>query len=490
MKKSTLIFLALGISFILFPLFSDSLGVGQDKNIFGAAQILSVEIGIVFILIGVGLQTIPPLTPPVLGRLGGGVEVLGKVLETPILFLLIATFLLLYILFFISPLFLTEIHIQYFQKYIPNAWTPYIGFDVEMTVSHINAWLSEGVSPYADGIVPYTPFALALFTPFIILGYPAYYSVLTLITVFSYVVSVFWLPLYFLRKKEYGILALLGVVGLFSYGFQFELERGQFNVIAFFFILLAIYIFHYQYKYRYFAYLFFIIAVQLKLYPIIFIVMLVRDWRDIKNNLKRFLALIALNFSLLFVLGYQLFSNFMEQIFKRANMQSSRYEDLSISGFGYFLSEETQIIATKYAGLIEKIFLFLFLGVIFAIIYHLYKKNQKGFNPYLFLLSTIGALIIPAASFDYKLTILVVPMMLFLYNLPRPTSTKSKMIYTLFIITLSLAYWSTLYPYEFNQVKPIYLSRNSTALLTIFFSSTFLYFFLQGKFDNIKNSQE
>jgi len=218
--------------------------------------------------------------------------------------------------------------------------------------------------------------------------------------------------------------------------------------------------------------------------------MLVRDWRDIKNNLKRFIALAMLNFSLLFVLGNKLFSDFMEQIFKRANMQSSRYEDLSISGFSYFLSEEAQIISTKYAGLIEKNFLILFIGIILAIIFHFYKKNQKGFNPYLFLIVTIGALMIPAASFDYKLTILVVPMMLLLYNLPRPASAKRRAIYTLFIIMLSLAYWSTLYPYEFNQVKPIYLSRNSTALLTIFFSSTFLYFFLQGKYNNIKNSQE
>lgn len=486
MKKSTLIFLALGIFFVLFPLFSDSLGAGQDENIFGAAQILSVEIGIIFVLIGVGAQTIKE-DKKSKKEIG---QVLEKILDLPVFFWLLISFLFLYILFFIFPLFLTEIHIQYFQKYIPNAWTPYIGFDVEMTVSHINAWLSEGISPYADGIVPYTPFALALFTPFIILGYPAYYKVLTLITILSYAVSVFWLPLAFLRKKEYGILALLGVVGLFSYGFQFELERGQFNVIAFFFILLAIYIFHYQHKYRYFAYVFFIIAVQLKLYPIIFIVMFVRDWREIKNNLKRFLALATLNFSLLFVLGYQLFYDFMEQIFKRANMQSSRYEDLSISGFSYYLSEEAQIIATKYAGIIENIFLLLFLSVIFAIIFQLYKKNQKGFNPYLFLIATIGALMIPAASFDYKLTILVVPMMLFLYNLPRPTSPKRKAIYTLFIITLSLAYWSTLYPYEFNQVKPIYLSRNSTALLTIFFSSTFLYFFLQGKCHNTKNLKE
>jgi len=249
MKKSTLIFLALGIFFILFPLFSDSFGAGQAGNIFGAAQILSIEIGIAFIIIGVGLQTIKSEKKEFS-------NIFGKILEIPMIFWLITTFLLLYILFFISPIFLTETHIQYFQKYIPNAWTPYIGFDVEMTVSHINTWLTDGVSPYADGIVPYTPFALALFTPFIILGYPTYYKVLTLITILSYAVSVFWLPLYFLRKKEYGILALLGVVGLFSYGFQFELERGQFNVIAFFFILLAIYIYHYQHKYRYFAYIF------------------------------------------------------------------------------------------------------------------------------------------------------------------------------------------------------------------------------------------
>ena len=57
------------------------------------------------------------------------------------------------------------------------------------------------------------------------------------------------------------------VTGLTSHGLQFELERGQFNVVAISLCLLAVYIFHYQVKYRHFGYLLFLVAVQLKVYP-------------------------------------------------------------------------------------------------------------------------------------------------------------------------------------------------------------------------------
>ena len=488
MKRSSLAFIAIGISLILFSFSSDLIGVGKDANILGAAQIAGIELGVILTIIGVGLLRIKTNLKSKKQR--SLEQIFTWFLDIPILFWLVITFFLLFIFFFISPVFFSEIKIQYFTKYIPNAWTPHIGFDIRTTVEHINAWLTEGVSPYADGIVPYTPFTLALFTPFIILGYPVYYKVLTLLTIISYGISTFLLPSYILRKKEYSILIFLGITGLFSYGFQFELERGQFNVIAFLLSLLAIYIFHYKHEYRFFAYIFFSIAVQLKLYPIIFIVMLVQDWQDWKNNIKRFVGLGFANFALLFVMGYQLFLDFIEQIGNRAAMQSSRYEDLSISGFSYYLSEEVKIISTEYAGVIEKILFILLIGTILAIIIHLYRKGKTGFNPYLFLATTIGALIIPAASFDYKLTILIVPMIILLSNLPQPEHKRGKILFSFLILLISLAYWSTLYPYEVNEVKPFFLSRNSMALLIIFFSTIPLYLLEKGKYHNISSPQE
>ena len=487
-KRSPLLFILLGILSILFFTLMDTLGIGKDGDVLGAAQILGIEFGIILLLIGIGLFTVKPSKEKRIKEYMG--SIFRQILDMPVFFWVLIAFFILYLFFFIPPMFFSEIKIQYFYKYIPDAWTPHIGFDIKMTVSHINDWLTKGISPYADGIVPYTPLTLALFIPFIILGYPAYYKLLTLITIISYILATFLIPLFISNKKEYGILALLGTVGLFSYGFQFELERGQFNIIAFALTLFAIYIFHYKYKFRYFAYLFFSLAIQLKLYPAIFIIMFVKDWRDWKNNSIRFIGLGVLNIALLFVLGYQLFVDFIDQIGNRAAMQSSRYEDLSISGFSYYLSEEAKIISTQYAGIIEKIVLLLFVGVILGIIIHLYRKGKKGFNPFLFLVTTISALMIPAASFDYKLSILVVPMIIILSNLSTPEHRNKKIIFIFFTLLISLAYWSTLYPYEVNELKPLFLSRNSTALLIIFFSIIPLYLLQKGEYHNIAPPQE
>ena len=385
-------------------------------------------------------------------------------------------------------MFFSKIKIQYFYKYVPDAWTIRLGFDIETTVTHINDWLTKGTSPYSSGIVPYTPLTLALFTPFIIFGYPGYFKLISLITLLSYILATLVMPLYILKKRKSGTLLLLGTLGLFSYGFQFEIERGQFNMVAFGLCLFAIYLFHYQHKFRYFAYFLFSIAVQLKLYPVIFIVMLIMDWRDWKNNLRRILGLGVFNFLLLFVLGYQMFLDFMRQITDRQlNFQSSRYEDLSISGFTYYLSEGGLGIPIKNANLIGTLILVLFGIILIAIIVHQCKNRIDGLNPYLLMVCTIGALMIPAASFDYKLPILVAPMIILLSSMPSINSTYKKIATTVLIIFMSIAYWSTLYPFD---VKSPAFYRNSPALLTILFATSVLYFLMNGKFENIITKTE
>ena len=485
-RKSGFWLILLGALCVLFSILVDALKPGNDQGGLGAVQILGIELGILLIVVGAGFFTIKHNKTKFTKE--QVIAALHKIVDMPPIFWVMLTFLALYLLFFVSPMFFSKIKIQYFYKYIPDAWTTRLGFDIETTVTYINNWLTRGISPYSDGIVPYTPLTLAIFTPFIILGYPAYYKFLTLITFASYILATFLIPMYIVQKQRWGTLLLLGVIGLFSYGLQFEIERGQFNMVAFAACLFAIYIFHYQHKYRYFAYLLFLLAVQLKLYPAIFILMLIRDWRDWKNNLRRMLSLGVFNFLLLFVMGYQLFLDFMKQITSRQlNLQSSRLEDLSISGFTYFLSEGDFGIFSRYANMIGILILILFGIILLAIIVHIYKTRQTGLNPYLLMVCTIGALMIPTASFDYKLPILVAPMIILLSSIPITSNIYKKASTIVLVIVISVAYWSTLYPYD---VKNPLLFRNSPALLIIFFATAILHFMFKGKFENIISKTE
>ena len=481
MKKIGIVLSLFGILLIAIFALLDYIGLGKGGKL-GSAQLLGIESGIGFVLLGAGLLLTSRSREIQVGnslRLG-----IDHLLNLPPVVWGVFTFLVLYVLFFVYPMFFFNIKVQYFVKYIPDAWVTRIGFDLGTTMDHIQDWLVDNVSPYVDGVVPYSPLTLAVFAPLLILGYPGYYKALTLVTLAVYLFATLWIPARMDPRKQYSLISVFSLLGLFSYGFQFELERGQFNVLAYALCLLAIYIYHYHHPFRYFAYLSFCLAIQLKLYPLIFIFMFIKDWQDWKGNIRRWLGLGLLNFALLFVLGYRLGMEFITSITARQlHFQSSRTEDLSISGFVYFLTtEELDSIGagalTPYGQALELLFLLVFGTCLVALLAHLYMHNRVGLNPYLLAVCTIGALIIPAGSFDYKLPLLVTPVALIFCSLPVMSDARQKIASIVLIVVMSSAYWSTLYP---AAVKPVFLARNFPALFVMLISITGLYFLVNQR---------
>lgn len=481
MKKIGFAFNWLGVLLILLFALADYLGFGEGGKP-GAAQLLGIESGIGLILIGTGiLLTYRNRDVEVKNNICHGME---RILNLSPMVWVILTFLVLYPLFFVYPMFFSNLRVHYFVKYIPDAWVTRIGFDIGTTIDHVRNWLVDNQSPYADGVVPYSPLALAVFAPLILLGYPGYYRLLTLLTLAGYVVATLWIPARVSVGKSRALLPIFSLLGLFSYGFQFEMERGQFNVIAFAMCLLALYIYHYHHSFRFFAYLLFCLSIQLKLYPLIFIFMFINNWRDWRGNLKRLLGLGLINFALLFVLGYSLGIEFIDTITTRqAHFQSSRSEDLSISGFVYYLMAEglggNPVGAmVPYSRALEVGLLMIFGVCLFGMLAHVYVHNAAGLNPYLLTICTIGALMIPAGSFDYKLPILVAPLTLLFGGLPVLQTIYKKIAAIVLVIAVSAAHWSTLYP---ASVKPAFLARNFPALFVILISVTTLYFVVNGR---------
>lgn len=482
MKRAGLILMVLGAVVFLAAALADWILQGGNEGL-GASQFLGVEVGISLFLIGMGLLTLEPAGKISLREWSQAL--LEKVIHWPNVAWIILTFLILYIPFFLYPLFFAKAQIHYFTQYIPNAYITHIGFDLEAIVSRVQTWLVTGQSPYSDGFIAYPPLAIALFTPLLIIGYPAYFKLMTGLTVAAYVMAALVIPLLVISKRNHALLFLLFVTGLFSYGLQFEQERGQFNLVAFTLCLFAIYIYHYHHKLRYFAYLIFSLSVQLKVYPIMFVVMFIEDWRDWKKNLRRLLGLGALNFSLLFVLGYKFYGDFVKAITAyQFDYQSSRYENLSIKAFAYYLS--TGLFGSETmskAPVLFEILLLALVGLSFlTVVLMAWKKHLRGLNPSLLLVCTLTALVIPSVSNDYKLSILIAPMILFLCRETVVFGKNKKIIHIVLIVLTSLAYWSTFYP---ATVKPDFLDRNFPALMLILASVTALNFLAPGMDENI-----
>jgi hypothetical protein len=276
-------------------------------------------------------------------------------------------------------------------------------------------------------------------------------------------------------KRNQALLLFIFITGLFSYGLQFEQERGQFNLITFTLCLAAIYLFHFQPRFRFFAYLLFCLSIQLKVYPIFFAPMFVDDWRDWRNLIKRFLGLGLVNFSLLFIAGQTLFFDFFRVITDYQLLESSRYENLSIKAFAAYLSNDifgktSSLLST---GWLEIIFWLLLAACFLAVLWQAVSHKASGLNPYLLVTCTIAALIIPSVSNDYKLSILIPSMALFLCCLPAFDHFHKKRLSVLLVILVAFAYCTTLYP---ATVKPEILDRNFPALMLILISTTALNF--------------
>ena len=441
-----------------------------------AIPILAIEISVPILLLGVWLirrETIDEIQP------GKQIhELISQILNLPVAIWVFIGFLLIYLLLFVSPIFLSpNLQMSYITGYIPNL-NP-IGNDLMEMVELTKRWVTENQSPYASQRF-YPPLTYILFTPLLLInGRLALFQFFTLFTFFSYCLLTLLLPLKIIDRKHFSLALLLFVTGLFSYGFQFELERGQYNIFALLLCLTSVYIFHYHRKYRLLAYFLFSLSIQLKLYPAIFIVMLVDDWRDWKNVLRRFTGLGIFNLALFFIVGYKTFGDFIRSMTAQiVNPSWLGVWNHSISSFVHtvkqdglgLISMDTLRILRHNAEWIELLLFLAFLVLFVAAVRIFHLRKEAGLDPYLLLVCTIGALIIPI-SYDYTLALLTAPMLLFLCGIPEMKKAWSKLVSILLTLGISIAYFSTLIPHNY---RPHFLDNSFPALFFILILVTIL----------------
>lgn len=397
---------------------------------------------------------------------------LDHVLNLPIVAYVMLCFSVSYLLFFVRPVFFNSSHVMQFFQYVP-AINP-IGVDLKQMLSYSESWAIAGHTPYI-GANLYPPLATILFTPLLSLDFFTAYRIVTLITLLSFAGTTLLIPLWVSKERNpSSLLVLLFVTGIFSYGFQFELERGQFNVFAFLLAFLAIYIYHYHHKYRYIAYLLFSISIQLKIFPAIFIVMFVKDWRHWKGDLKKILAISTCNFVALFILGLPVFADFLRALRAQTLNPYIWIGNHSIKSFvSLFMTQAIgKLQLSDYRWLAEVMLLASVGTCILLIMLRAYQQKAVGMNRYLFLACTLGALLIPPVSHDYKLAILPSAIAIALCNGALNTGSQGERLFSILLVTMiSFAYSLTLFSYT---NKPIYFQNNLPALFAILLAVTVL----------------
>jgi hypothetical protein len=469
------VLVVIGLLGVAISLGADLVGIGS-KGI-QATQILGAQAGVVLALIGAALIVAAknggPKIQSALGRIG---QFFG---ENPVAWLALAGFFVAFIWFFIAPTFFDErLQFEYYNRYLPS--NANLGVDLRTITKYTKDWIVSGKNPYRDDVIYYPPLYNILFAPVILIGYPQSFYFFTVTSIVCYVFLALLLPMLFPLGKNSAVLLLVFVTGIFSYGLQFELERGQFNLIAFALCLLAVFLFHYHEKYRFFAYLFFSLSVQLKIYPLIFIVMFIKDWRDWKNNLLRMAGLGLVNFALLFSMGYTTFFDFLRGVGQQVLHQSpwmgnhsikSFVYNLGLNGFGV-LQENVLAWTRQNPALLEFLLMGIFAVCFLSIIVAAYLRRETGLNPTLLLVCAIGALIIPSVSHDYKLSLLAGPVSIAFSCLTVSRKPWRQILISMLIFVASFAYSVTLFPFKY---RPDFLANSFPALLGVLVAFTLLY---------------
>ncbi|MCE9645867.1 MAG: DUF2029 domain-containing protein [Chloroflexi bacterium] len=459
-NRYPVLLIALGAVLALLSIFADFIGLGQKGGV-PALQVIWAEIGVLIVLLGVGLfihQRNGTSLPS--GFLRGLVE---QVRDQPAFTWVVLGFLLACLAFYIFPTFLNPEHrFQYASGYLPPREN--IGFDTRLTLDHIRVWFMGEREP--KYIFP--ALSSVLFTPLLLLRYPANFFVVTGFTLASYLILNLLLPLLITKREHRALVFFIFAASIFSYGLQFELETGQFYTIAMTLTAAAIYIFHRHPSYRIFAYILFSISIQLKVFPAIFVVMFVDDWRDWKGILKRFIALGLANFALLFLLGYSYFAVFLSHLIDSGAANELPYNH-SIYAF---------VTSLSLPGWLEGFLYAYFFLCFIVILVRAYVRNEKGIDAALWMACLIGGLMLPAISHDYNLPLLAVPFILVMsaWNVRDVRDVPwMKVVSMLLITAASFAYSATLFP---STARPAWL-ENSFLFLFVLLTAVVVLGFVQ-----------
>lgn len=315
--------------------------------------------------------------------------------------ILVLSFILVYIFAFLIPTFYLTDTMMFYQdipaiKPIGRDFKEYVKWGEHIFDTTFFLENSRG-DKYSQATSPVTKLFFHLFA-----GLPEHqaYQVYISIIGLCFCLTVGYLPGKLYKQPIQAETLLLLVTGLGSYGFHFEVERGQFNVIAMSLTMFAIYLFHHGTRRGKIAsYLLFCLAVQLKLYPCIFVAALTHNFRDLKQNLVRWSSVVGCNILLTGVFGFENLRYFLASVKLHMFDLNIWIGNHSLQAF-YTLTGQHQGIRI---GL-----LFGYLLLLGTMLVMLYDTQGNGLDQHLLLLLIVGACIIPGTSHDFKLTLLTI----------------------------------------------------------------------------------
>jgi hypothetical protein len=216
----------------------------------------------------------------------------------------------------------------------------------------------------------------------------------------------------------------------------------------------------------------------LKIYPAIFLLLFIEDWNTWRRHLRDLAVILVMNILSLFILGIPRFFDFIAIVGERIADPYIRVHNMSAKSFATLVfPDDPSIIMALIFGL----FLVCLIGALWFVSTRRYSLARY----YLFLVCTIGALIIPSVSFDYKLPILVAPVVILLDSITlSQKNTMVKIGRIAVLVICSAVFASTLFSFTNKIFIPgigdtpvsILVQNNLPALMILLVGFAFLVF--------------
>jgi hypothetical protein len=339
---------------------------------------------------------------------------------------------------FLERTFLSVNNTMVFDPYVPAGRL--IGNDLRITLSHASA-LFTGQPYYQEEPMPYPPLALLLLYPLTAISFFTAYRLVVILTVAGFVGLTVWLSTRFSGRPPFDAPALFLVgVGLLSYPFQFEIERGQWNVIAVALALGGVWL--YQRRpfgwTRALACVAFVAGAHLKVYPALLAVAFWRRSESPGRNMGMLAVLGLLSALALLIGGFQRFEDFMRIVIPYSGAPYVWVGNHSIQAF----ATSAHISAVPSAAVVA-----LMLGLVVT---RLLRRELDGSHPLVLAALMLAMLLIPSTSHDYTLSVLPVAMALMsgwvLGNSAR-WNTGARFVGMVGVTVASAAYHIALVPY-------------------------------------------
>ena len=308
---------------------------------------------------------------------------------------MIFSFIISFIVGFIYPVFFHSEE-MYFPRYVPSEGN--LGSDLYATFTMVNG-----------GVLPYPPLAIIIFRLFSLLPINIAFKIITTISLILLFLLCFLIIPKTSKNNNIFVSTFIFITLLTSYGFQFELQRGQWNFICIFLIYFSLLLFKNGNKNL--SVVFFSLAVHLKVYPLIFIILFIDDFSSVKKNIIHILKIVMFNLVLVLLIGVDVHIKFLKNIFEFANLPYMWKGNHSISSFVSMVNDNILNIHYLSQGLYLIYFICLLIVLVIS-----FRMKLHFYNKYVLFLLTVGTLIIPSVSHDYTLPLITLALLYFILN--------------------------------------------------------------------------